>query len=44
MIAVRVSRPLNKLVKIAKYMSNNLTKKNITGEILYELNLIEATN
>jgi nitrate/nitrite-specific signal transduction histidine kinase len=43
-IAVRISRPLNRLVAAAKYMSNNVTKKNITEEILNEIRHIEAAN
>ena len=44
LIAVRISRPLNKLVNTARYMSNNLTKKNISDEILNEIKHIEAAN
>jgi len=40
LIAVRISRPLNKLITTAAFMSNNVTKKNITSEILHELNEI----
>ncbi|CAD8055207.1 unnamed protein product [Paramecium sonneborni] len=44
LISVRISRPLNKLVNISRYMSNNLTKKNISNEILNEIKHIEASN
>ncbi|CAD8137983.1 unnamed protein product [Paramecium octaurelia] len=44
LIAVRISRPLNKLVNTSRYMSNNLTKKNISHEILNEIKHIEAAN
>lgn len=44
LIAVRISRPLNKLITTAAFMSSNVTKKNITQIILKELNEITAEN
>lgn len=44
MVAVKISRPLRKLINSAAHMSSSASSKNVTSKILQELDQIEAQN